>query len=189
MYKRQDVGLNVSPQKNLVAGKSNTNSTAPNKLMKAAHAGTSGIAHLFKKKNSNNNMDIVSSTLENLHLGNDGRDSLHSDTTTLTLKNKWLENHYSKRLSNFSSIHTPPTFEVPSSVDETDLENEKMMDYKLQYLKINLPFKDHSIPSIICPSLWFHLRFDKWKVVLQELYRCLVPGGSLQTEVLSLIHI
>lgn len=154
-----------------------------NKLMKAAHAGTSGLAHLFKKK-SNLVIPTVSPTLD--PIANDllnASPAATSDTGNLTLKNKWLENYYSKKLSNFSSVHSPFGHETPvSSPSEDEADTKKMLDYKLQYLKVKFPFEDNSTPSILCPGLWFHLRFDKWKTVLQDIYRCLVPGGSIQTE-------
>ncbi|QEU59217.1 hypothetical protein KDRO_B04830 [Kluyveromyces lactis] len=169
------------------AGKNSINSrnssTASNKLMKAAHAGTSGLAHLFKKKSSTA-LSTASPTLDAITTA----DTMNptpaiSDSGTLTLKNKWLENYYSKKLSNYSSVHSPCCYETPISTPlEKGFDEKKMLEYKLQYLKIKLPFQDNSIPSMLCPNLWFHLRFDKWKSVLQEIYRCLVPGGSIQTE-------
>lgn len=156
------------------------------KFFKAAHAGSSGIVHFFKKKSTSG----LSTTPSMVDIGTTpNTDPLSTPppsadgTSTFTLKNKWLENHYSRKLSNFLSVHTPPHYHAPTpSSSEEDVDEKKMIDYKLQYLKIKLPFNDNSIPSILCPSLWFHLRFDKWKTVLEEFYRCLIPGGSLQTE-------
>lgn len=157
----------------------------PKKSKKTSHVGPVGIASLFKKKGGQ--VPPQQNTHEPEHhfpLGSLSSIPASVESGRIALKSKWLENHLSRRLSNFTRIYSPTIFEMPapSSDERQSVDGSKLLDYKLQYLRMKLPFQENSIPSILCPGMFCLVRYDKWRTVLTEFFRCLCPGGTLQTE-------
>ncbi|CCD25505.1 uncharacterized protein NDAI_0F01870 [Naumovozyma dairenensis CBS 421] len=68
---------------------------------------------------------------------------------------------------------------VSSTITESKPTKKTAMLYGKEFLKIRLPFKSNSIPSIFCPWIWTDLTYTKWRAMLREIYRCLIPGGYL----------
>lgn len=150
-----------------------------NKFMKAAAAGTSGIANLLKKRSSSADADA------NTPSSQDSLSPLVSDRINISIQNRWLEEYYSKILSNFKTISLPPNSgsAVMGSSDKNNQPLDKFAKYENEQIRIKLPFADNSFPCILCPSIWFGLRRSQWKLFLSEALRCVIPGGFLQTIV------
>lgn len=117
------------------------------------------------------------------------RNSIASNNSTQhaqTIQNQWLEDYFSKTLSNYRKVDIPTQYILPTEFknninpmttnqDKSNLKNAYL--YGKNSLQLKLPFPDNSIPSIFCPWLWIGLAFDKWKNLLRELLRITTPGG------------
>ena len=52
-------------------------------------------------------------------------------------------------------------------------------NYGRELLQLKLPFKDDSVPAVLCPWIWTTLTRTKWGNLLREIKRCLQPGGYI----------
>ncbi|GMM54651.1 hypothetical protein DAKH74_012670 [Maudiozyma humilis] len=121
-------------------------------------------------------------------------------------QNVWLENHYCEILSNYRKVDMPTQYYFPrnkatgltpelspnsqealqhESSQESFSSNERINhpvatnlgNYGRELLQLKLPFRDNSVPSILCPWIWTTLTRTKWGNLLREIKRCLQPGG------------
>ena len=77
----------------------------------------------------------------------------------------------------------PPLSSPISSNSDNSFPNEGLdraksaAIYGKEYLKLRLPFASDTIPAVICPWVWTSLSYYKWKALLREIYRSIIPGG------------
>lgn len=62
-------------------------------------------------------------------------------------------------------------------VDSTKPNDKDLLLYKNAVFQLRLPFENNSIPTVFIPQLWISLAFSKWKKLIKELFRIIVPGG------------
>ena len=130
----------------------------------------------------------------------------HTKSTSQTLQNEWLENFFCRTLNNYKEIDLPTQFILPkeiknplnsqpqsqgeslisspASTDTEDIVPNEGLDraksaatYGKEYLQLRLPFASDTIPAVICPWVWTSLSYYKWKALLREIYRSIIPGG------------
>lgn len=102
-----------------------------------------------------------------------------------SIQNVWLEEYFSKFLANYRKLKLPTQFYLPQkasssqsvSPDDETTAARKAFLYNKEIIQIVLPFPDNSLPSIFAPRIWSCLCYSKWKSLLREMYRCIVPGG------------
>ncbi|CCH61793.1 hypothetical protein TBLA_0F02540 [Henningerozyma blattae CBS 6284] len=106
-----------------------------------------------------------------------------------------------------TSIHTTDATTIESATSTTitnrmlKLENSNLLEsekdnlkkallYRREVIKIILPFEQNSIPTVFIPQIWTGLTFNKWKNLISELYRIIVPGGYLISFIsdINLVH-
>lgn len=151
------------------------------KNINAKPAKRSGLANLFKRKHVHSIPQPV------------GADSVETPTAdtkhsgrTQPIQNAWLEDYFSRTLGNYKRIGLPTQYFLPEDVSATNLEKgtddekseaRRAFLYSKESLQIRLPFADNCIPSIYAPSIWSCLSYNKWRPLLREMYRCIIPGG------------
>lgn len=106
------------------------------------------------------------------------------------IENAWLESYFSRYLSNYKKVDLPTQFLLPKEAQDTPKndsssassgkempDSRKAYLYSKESLQLRLPFANDSIPALFCPRIWMKLASNKWKNLLREMYRVLVPGG------------
>ncbi|CAI4055935.1 uncharacterized protein SKDI_02G3320 [Saccharomyces kudriavzevii IFO 1802] len=135
-----------------------------------------------------------------------GDKARHIKSTNQALQNEWLENFFCRTLNNYKEIDLPTQFILPrevkkssnaqsqseeesplSSPASSNMENpipnegldraKSAATYGKEYLQLRLPFASDTIPAVICPWVWTSLSYYKWKALLREIYRSIIPGG------------
>ncbi|CAI4923348.1 ANM_HP_G0003810.mRNA.1.CDS.1 [Saccharomyces cerevisiae] len=130
----------------------------------------------------------------------------HVKSANQAHQNEWLENFFCRTLNNYKEIDLPTQFILPKEVkrssnaqlqpeDEPPLSSpissnsdnsfpnegldraKSAAIYGKEYLKLRLPFASDTIPAVICPWVWTSLSYYKWKALLREIYRSIIPGG------------
>lgn len=141
----------------------------------------SGLANLFKRKHVHSISQPAAQDSAETHTP----DTKHSGRTQ-PIQNAWLEDYFSRSLGNYKRIGLPTQYFLPDEASATKLEKatgdekseaRKAFLYSKESLQIRLPFADNSIPSIYAPSIWTYLSYNKWRPLLREMYRCIIPGG------------
>ncbi|CAR30772.1 ZYRO0E01848p [Zygosaccharomyces rouxii] len=115
------------------------------------------------------------------------------------VENAWLESYFSRYLSNYKRIDLPTQFLLPKEAQDTPKttssstsNNQDISDsrnallYSKESLQLRLPFADDSIPAIFCPRVWMGLAFNKWRNLLREMHRVLLPGGYALASVIDI---
>lgn len=115
------------------------------------------------------------------------------NNNSLLRKTTWLIDYYSNLLNNYKKVNLPTQFIIPNEVKQSVKEaTTEMMPHQFmkrkpsnallygkEYLQLRLPFKSDSIPAIYCPWVWTELPHGKWKALLREMLRIVVPGGHV----------
>ncbi|KAL3229086.1 Uncharacterized protein RNJ44_02173 [Nakaseomyces bracarensis] len=115
------------------------------------------------------------------------------NNSSLLRKTTWLIDYYSNLMNNYKKVNLPTQFIIPNEVKQsvedatTEMLPHQFMQrkpsnallYGKEYLQLRLPFKSDSLPAIYCPWVWTELPHGKWKALLREIYRVVVPGGHV----------
>ncbi|QLQ82104.1 hypothetical protein HG537_0G03590 [Torulaspora globosa] len=150
----------------------------------------SGLASLFKRKHAH---AIPQSTQSEASVPSSPEGKLGGRAQSI--QNAWLEDYFSKCLGNYKRIRMPTQYFLPREANSSEserseedkkVEARKAFLYNKECLQIILPFGDNVIPSIYAPWLWSDLGYTKWKSLLREMFRCLVPGGFALASVYDL---
>lgn len=156
---------------------------AENSKKKAAHGKLgkrTGLANLFKRKHTHSIPQNAASEYP---------DASPPDTKAVqrahSIQNAWLEDYFGKFLANYRRLGLPTQFFLPqdakgeksASSDDEKTAARNAFRYKKETIQIVLPFPENSLPSIYAPKIWSSLCYTKWKSLLREMYRCIVPGG------------
>ncbi|CCC71449.1 hypothetical protein NCAS_0H01390 [Naumovozyma castellii] len=162
----------------------------------------SGMLNFFKRKHSQ--LTLPASSVTPTSAG-----SIISEKTMSTgdqnenNQNIWLEDYFCKALSNYQRVILPTQYILPGDgkllqVQTTESDDSSLslssrskessnfksheknaLLYGKEFLQIRLPFKTDSIPTISCPGIWTNLTYNKWRALLREMYRCIIPGGYI----------
>ncbi|SCU81342.1 LAFA_0C04192g1_1 [Lachancea sp. 'fantastica'] len=140
-----------------------------------------GLSNFFRRKNSH-------AATEKSESPGSTRQSSPGEPTkiNLNIQNQCLEDYYSSTLANYRRI-VPPS---QSLFTRADLPKEyanrkksgKSRSYQEDFLRVRLPLEDNSFPVVICPDIWFTVELKRWKGFLSEIFRCIKPGGYLETS-------
>ncbi|QLL34983.1 hypothetical protein HG536_0H03590 [Torulaspora globosa] len=150
----------------------------------------SGLASLFKRRHAHS---IPQSTQSEVPAPSSPEGKLGGRAQSI--QNAWLEDYFSKCLGNYKRVRMPTQYFLPQEANSSEserseedkkLEARKAFLYNKECLQIVLPFADNVIPSIYAPWLWSDLGYTKWKSLLREMIRCLVPGGFALASVYDL---
>ena len=163
------------------------NTNEPSRKKVASKLGKkTGLAHLFKRKHTP--VASVPSSPQ------DKSSQMVSDDQGNSIENAWLESYFSRYLSNYKKIDLPTQFLLPKEAQDTPKvrfpsgnqelpQSKKAFLYSKESLQLKLPFADDLIPAIFCPRIWMNLAFSKWRSLLREMYRVLLPGGYAMAAV------
>lgn len=150
---------------------------------KAAHGKLgkrAGLANLFKRKHTHSiPQKFIQETAET------SSPETKAAGRTQSIQNVWLEDYFSKFLANYRKLKLPTQFFLPQdastarsvSSDDEKTAARKAFLYNKETIQIVLPFPENTLPSIFAPRIWSSLCYTKWKSMLREMYRCIVPGG------------
>ncbi|KAM3159745.1 hypothetical protein ACU8KH_05832 [Lachancea thermotolerans] len=150
-----------------------------------------GISNFFRRKNSHASGDKGDNPLSS-------KRAPQSDSVkmNLTIQNSYLDDYYASTLANFRKLVLPSHCmftrrETPKPFKRENGASKKQeaKSYQKEFLQIKIPLKDESFPVIICPDVWFSLEFKKWKELINELFRCIRPGGFLETSACNLTNV
>lgn len=127
------------------------------------------------------------------------QDHTTTDSQGHPVENAWLESYFSRYLSNYKKVDLPTQFLLPKEAQDTPKntsssisddqgteDSRKALLYSKESLQLRLPFTDNSIPAIFCPRVWMALASNKWRNLLREMYRVLLPGGYALASVIDL---
>lgn len=180
----EDVALSTAQKTSTDEGSGRQGSLADSSKKKSSHGKLgkrSGLANLFKRKHAHftphtTHSEPPAPTSPEGKIG--GRSQ--------SIQNAWLEDYFGKCLGNYKRIRMPTQYFLPQeaiseesdhSEEDKKAEARKAFLYNKESLQIVLPFADNVIPSIYVPWLWVELGYTRWKSLLREMYRCLIPGG------------
>lgn len=148
-------------------------------------ASTLGLSNIFKRKASH------ADSLKNESNGNSFGDS--AERVNFNIQNRYLEDYYANILGNYRKLILPAQYVFPKknliklAQKKEKLNEAQARNYEKEFLKIKLPLESNFFPVIMCPDVWIPLPFAKWKGFLKEVYRCISPGGFLQTSTSNFI--
>ncbi|CUS21279.1 LAQU0S02e10110g1_1 [Lachancea quebecensis] len=150
-----------------------------------------GISNFFRRKNSHASGDKGDNPLSSKRAPQS--DSIKMN---LTIQNSYLDDYYASTLANFRKLVLPSHCMFSrrgtpksSKRDSATSKKQEAKSYQKEFLQVKLPLKDESIPVIVCPDVWFSLEFKKWKGLINELFRCIRPGGFLETSACNLTNV
>ncbi|SCU99582.1 LANO_0F02476g1_1 [Lachancea nothofagi CBS 11611] len=142
-----------------------------------------GLSNFFKRKNSHTGVEKSDSCSTSRQSSPNEPNKIN-----LNIQNRYLEDYYASTLANYRrivppahSLFTQKTSSKGSEPREKPLKDENK-SYRDDFLQVKLPLKDNSFPVVICPDVWFTVELKKWKGFLSEIYRCIRPGGYLETS-------
>lgn len=151
-----------------------------NKKKPGKAAKRSGLANLFKRKHTSIAPQTSVEVAEPVTVEN------KVSKRTQSIQNAWLEDYFSRYLANYKRVGLPTQYFLPedittskshNSTDDEKSEAKKAYLFSKESLQIRLPFGNNTIPTICAPWIWSCLSYNKWKPLLREMYRCIVPGG------------
>lgn len=180
------MGLNTTEENQ---SKASTESTKK-KHSVSRPAKRSGLANLFKRKHTATTSETLVGTAES-----DSTESKNRSKRTQSIQNSWLEDYFSRSLGNYKRVGLPTQYYLPEDIttskshaptDDEISEAKKAFLFSKESLQIRLPFADNMIPTIYAPWVWSCLSYNKWKPLLREMYRCIIPGGFALSAVYDL---
>ncbi|CEP63006.1 uncharacterized protein LALA0_S07e00276g [Lachancea lanzarotensis] len=185
-YKGASRSSSVSPspsQENVPEQSSVNKSKSDQQGLIAKGSSALGLSNFFRRKNSHTAAEKVDAPVST-------RQSSPSEPIkmNLNIQNQYLEDYYSSTLANYRRIVPPhqslfTRADVPKEyMNRKKSGKSKVKSYQEDFLRVRLPLEDNSFPVVICPDIWFTVELKRWKGFLSEIFRCIKPGGYLQTS-------
>ncbi|GAV54341.1 hypothetical protein ZYGR_0AL00730 [Zygosaccharomyces rouxii] len=167
-----------------------------------------GLSNLFKRKHqapptppagSSTAAAAAASAATSSSSSSTKKDHPTMDSQGHAVENAWLESYFSRYLSNYKKVDLPTQFLLPKEAQDTPKngtsstsksqdngDTRKALLYSKESLQLRLPFADDSIPTTFCPRVWMGLATNKWRNLLREMYRVLLPGGYALASVIDI---
>ncbi|SCU78061.1 LADA_0A03598g1_1 [Lachancea dasiensis] len=142
-----------------------------------------GLSSFFRRRNSHAGVE------KNDSAASSRQSSPHEAAKVpLNIQNKYLEDYYASTLANYRKLVTPAHKLFSEKVTSKQDQHEKTpgvketRSYQEDFRQVKLPFNDNALPVVMCPDIWFSVELRKWKGLLSEIFRCIRPGGYLETS-------